>query len=639
MGPQQPFLYESDKVDSRFPTSSFDPKAVTRASWEPKPKKPKQNGPLISINRHPDAHEVIGQRRPFRTLGHRTKAWIKGMRKVQLGLRVLEMIGAAGILTLMILINHVSDLVAWVARITAGVVIVHCVYGIYHLSRHAGGRTPASSAAYQLFAAVSDLCVLPLYTYVCLSTRNSSEGWGTLVANETLLPKYFIPALYYTLIGAGGLHLLSLAIGLWLALKFRQITRMPPDMNPLEAHLTSRAHKRNKSSVATSSTFSESEKRLSTPLEDRRRSGMPYQDLSRPPSIPFTHTRTGSSTSLHSRDSRLDLPSRQYQIPASNRSSPRSSLAPSELDRSGMKRMSHSPLVSGGPDRRSGGGLASRASYIEIPLHETGSPRASTGTVASQVTIQSAGPTAQPRAAKFTEAWYTSESLINRTQQRNKAINTMMLQASSKRRNYEAVHQRGGAEDDSDSDASDRDENAYDLGGLGARGNGMQTPEQQQQTQQDHPNPLRSNPMAQRPRTPYYRPAMGEVSSNARSASGSQDIADAQEQRSADSPRPLSTASSSKKRHTWAPQPQPRNRDSSIQPDSGFYSKPYGELKSATPPIMVGSGRQVSSGNDYDLGERALFPRQRGVSGKIAEEGRAGLGQNGFSSRFSVLNA
>lgn len=54
MGPQQPFLYESDKVDSRFPTSSFDPKAVTRASWEPKPKKPKQNGPLISINRHPE---------------------------------------------------------------------------------------------------------------------------------------------------------------------------------------------------------------------------------------------------------------------------------------------------------------------------------------------------------------------------------------------------------------------------------------------------------------------------------------------------------------------------------------------------------------------------------------------------------
>lgn len=53
-GPQQPFLYESTPKDARFPASTFDPKAVTRASYVPKPEKPKQDGPLLSFNRHPE---------------------------------------------------------------------------------------------------------------------------------------------------------------------------------------------------------------------------------------------------------------------------------------------------------------------------------------------------------------------------------------------------------------------------------------------------------------------------------------------------------------------------------------------------------------------------------------------------------
>ncbi len=47
-----------------------------------------------------------------------TKSWIKGMRVVQLVLRVLELIGAIGLLTLMILTDNVEDLTAWVLRIT-----------------------------------------------------------------------------------------------------------------------------------------------------------------------------------------------------------------------------------------------------------------------------------------------------------------------------------------------------------------------------------------------------------------------------------------------------------------------------------------------------------------------------------------
>jgi hypothetical protein len=40
--------------DDRFPTQTFDPKAVTRSSYEKKAPKPKPKGPLIAVNRHPE---------------------------------------------------------------------------------------------------------------------------------------------------------------------------------------------------------------------------------------------------------------------------------------------------------------------------------------------------------------------------------------------------------------------------------------------------------------------------------------------------------------------------------------------------------------------------------------------------------
>lgn len=52
---QPPFMYQAvKKDDDRFPTTPFDPKAVTRASWEAKKLKPKPDGPLVSFNRHPE---------------------------------------------------------------------------------------------------------------------------------------------------------------------------------------------------------------------------------------------------------------------------------------------------------------------------------------------------------------------------------------------------------------------------------------------------------------------------------------------------------------------------------------------------------------------------------------------------------
>ncbi|KZL79073.1 hypothetical protein CI238_05684 [Colletotrichum incanum] len=583
----QPYLYNavSHDRDARFPEPKFDPKAVTRASWEPKPRKPKPEGPLVAFNRHPDAHLVLSHRsNNYVSLSPRTKSWIKSIRIVQLGLRALELIGAAGLLALLILLTNIETLAGWVMRLTPGVATVHCLYAIYHLQRPAGGRSPASSTAYQLFASISDLGVMPLYAYGALNAHSNGAVWKTRLADQGLLD-YFVPAVFYTFIGAGGLHLISLCISVWLGFMFRKITQMPPDMNPLEDHLTTRAkHKRNKYSVATS-VSGDSEKRMSTPLEDRRRSGAPYDSVSRPPSIPFQRTRAGSDVSNFTRDSRTDLPSRQYQITPGN--SPRNSAAVSEYARMPAPRSSY------------------RGSYTEVPLHETNAQ-------ASRLSISSASVPPSPgdgrNAGKFTETWFATDSLISRTQKRNRAMDAVAVAEQKRRSNkaYEALGQRYNA-DDSD---SDRDEN--DLAGSDFENDVGNSP---------HPNPLTSNPHATPPRakTPYYSlkdTALSEVDLNSRRISGTNDIAD-------------------ERLSSLAPKAWPRNRDSSIQPESDFYSKPYGELKPATPPVMIGSNRQVSSGNDYEKNQSSSAYGRRNVSGKVAEEGLAG--SKGGYSRYSVI--
>ena len=53
-GMQQPFMYDAVRSSRKFPEKEFDHKAITRASWEPKPRKPQKKGPLISFGRHPE---------------------------------------------------------------------------------------------------------------------------------------------------------------------------------------------------------------------------------------------------------------------------------------------------------------------------------------------------------------------------------------------------------------------------------------------------------------------------------------------------------------------------------------------------------------------------------------------------------
>ena len=74
--------------------------------------------------------------------------------------------------------------------------------------------------------------------------------WDTIFAEN--LADYKVIFAFAIITGAeGALHLFSLFLDIWLARKYRKITNLPPDMNPLEekGKLTGdgRKHKRRRS--------------------------------------------------------------------------------------------------------------------------------------------------------------------------------------------------------------------------------------------------------------------------------------------------------------------------------------------------------------------------------------------------------
>jgi hypothetical protein len=139
MGVQQPFMYQPvEDQNERLPYKEFDPKAVTRASMQPRPqkKKKKQEGPLLSFNRHPEYVYSFGSSRltiligynssylimPTRTSAQRASPWTKNRitqtRIAVLVFRVFQFLGALGAFITMILLTGVSTDMGWVMRIT-----------------------------------------------------------------------------------------------------------------------------------------------------------------------------------------------------------------------------------------------------------------------------------------------------------------------------------------------------------------------------------------------------------------------------------------------------------------------------------------------------------------------------------------
>lgn len=193
-----------------------------------------------------------------------------------------------------------------------------------------------------------------------------------------------------------------------------------------------------------------------------------------------------------------------------------------------------------------------------------------------------------------------TDSLISRTNQR---IGNAAAAKALGTKSYSQLEQSYNVDVSSDSEYEDENIPANGIKGSAVLHNA-------------HPNPLRSHPTSDSQinhlEGASLHPAwdnsgrkefstLSEMNANTRRVSNSRDITDQ-----------LSGVQS----------PWKKQRDSSIQLDDSFYSKPYGQLKCATPPLHVGVGRKVSSGVDFMSTYSGEIHERRNVSGKVAEEGR-----------------
>lgn len=117
-----PYLYDPpSRRQIAYPYSDFDPKAVTRASWisatESTISKPKQEGPLIDFNRHPDSYMVVAPQVHYEPLPPNTKTKVVATRWVQFGFRLAQLLGAIGCLLCVIFVRNTETAQGWIMRI------------------------------------------------------------------------------------------------------------------------------------------------------------------------------------------------------------------------------------------------------------------------------------------------------------------------------------------------------------------------------------------------------------------------------------------------------------------------------------------------------------------------------------------
>ncbi|RYO23250.1 hypothetical protein AA0121_g1963 [Alternaria tenuissima] len=311
-------MYASSRdsmIDTDPTRPTFNPKAITMASrMPPPPPKKKQEGPLIDFNKHPDSYLIL----PYgntktKPMSPKTKVFIDIARWIQFGLRILTLLGAVGVLLCGIFIRGAQATEGYILRIPPGVDLVVSLYAIYHLIRNPKTRPAGSSASYHFFALITDAGFIPFYVFtILMARRNSDETAATIGRWRTMFPtdnetNIVLMTTWITAIVTGGLHLISAVIDMYLAILFRKIAKLPPDMNPLEDNLTSRRrtkHKHKNSSIsAITPLTSDQEKRFSdqSTISGDRDSKTPSYIYSEIPSpnksqVAFMHTRTDSET-------------------------------------------------------------------------------------------------------------------------------------------------------------------------------------------------------------------------------------------------------------------------------------------------------------------------------------------------------
>lgn len=156
-----------------------------------------------------------------------------------------------------------------------------------------------------------DVGLIPFYVFIALfANANWNETPGTKGRWTSFFSSNYstgtiLLATWLIATSVAALHLLSTGIDIYLAMMFRKIAHLPPDMNPLEENLTSRRsikhkHKNSEMSASTlsmpdkhpnylsGSTVSVGDSRLSTAKEPEVRA------------MPFGHSRTDSGEPFYS---------------------------------------------------------------------------------------------------------------------------------------------------------------------------------------------------------------------------------------------------------------------------------------------------------------------------------------------------
>lgn len=123
-GSEQPYLYDppaNRKI--AYPYSDFNPRAATEASYArlstiSTDSKPKKEGPLINFNQHPDSYMVVtGTQEQHKPLPRSTKKAVVSVRWVQFVFRLVQEIGALGLLVATICIKGTSGAETYLLRI------------------------------------------------------------------------------------------------------------------------------------------------------------------------------------------------------------------------------------------------------------------------------------------------------------------------------------------------------------------------------------------------------------------------------------------------------------------------------------------------------------------------------------------
>ncbi|KAF2154395.1 hypothetical protein K461DRAFT_293045 [Myriangium duriaei CBS 260.36] len=271
MGEGAPYLYTpSVGHGGGF---DFNPRAYSQATYaaslEQQSPKPKQQGPLIDLNRHPDSWMMVTPNLSgAEPMPASTRTKIVTCRWIQFGLRVIELFGAIGLFVCVISFQGVQQTQSWILRIPPAYDAMLNIYGIYHLVRPVHKRPAGSSASYNFFAFCMDGGLIPFYIFTSFySYTNYKQAPGTDGRWRTFFTApgaadLVLESAWLGSIALAGLHALSIVFDLLLLFWFRKISNLPPDMSPLDAAARLRSKHKHKNSEMSFSTMDSDPKKM-----------------------------------------------------------------------------------------------------------------------------------------------------------------------------------------------------------------------------------------------------------------------------------------------------------------------------------------------------------------------------------------